>query len=156
VDAWAVWLIIGAAFAVAEVLTLTLVLGMLATGAAAAALGATLGASQIWQLVIFAGISAVLLGLVFPMARRHRRAPPSMKSGTEKLIGTQAITLSDINTATGGRVRIGGETWSARPWDVEQAIPAGEWVDIVEIDGATAVVHPTTSPVAGAGSERLS
>jgi len=156
VDAWAVWLIIGVAFAVAEVMTLTLVLGMLATGAAAAALAAALGASTIWQLVVFCAVSALLLGGVFPIARRHRKAPPSMKSGTERLVGTQAITLTDVTTAVGGRVRIGGETWTARPYDVSQVIPAGEWVDIKAIDGVTAVVHPTTSPVTGSGSERIS
>jgi membrane protein implicated in regulation of membrane protease activity len=156
VDAWAVWLIIGVAFAVAEVMTLTLVLGMIATGAGAGALAAALGASTIWQLVVFAAVSAALLGLVFPAARRHRKAPPSMKSGTERLIGTKAITLSDVTTASGGRVRIGGETWTARPYDVAQVIPAGEWVHVMEIDGATAVVSPTTSPVAGTGSERIS
>jgi membrane protein implicated in regulation of membrane protease activity len=156
VDAWAVWLIVAVGLAIAEVLTLTLVLGMLATGAAVAALVAALGASQIWQIVTFGATSAVLLALVLPAARRHRKAPPSMKSGTERLVGTQAITLTAINTAAGGRVRIGGETWSARPYDVERVIPAGEWVDIKEIDGATAVVHPTTSPVPGSESERIS
>jgi membrane protein implicated in regulation of membrane protease activity len=156
VDAWVVWLILGIAFAIAEVLTLTLVLGMLATGAVVAALAAALGASTIWQLVVFCGISAALLVFVFPVARRHRNAPPSIKSGTERLIGTQAITLTDVNTAAGGRVRIGGETWTARPYDVSQVIPAGEWVDIMSIDGVTAVVHPTTSPVTGSGSERIS
>lgn len=155
-DAWAVWLIIAVGLAIAEVLTLTLVLGMLAAAAAIAALVASLGASEIWQLGTFAGVSALLLALVLPAARRHRNAPPTMKSGTERLIGTQAITLTDVNTAVGGRVRIGGETWTARPYDVEQVIPAGEWVDIREIDGATAVIHPTTSPVTGSGSERLS
>jgi membrane protein implicated in regulation of membrane protease activity len=156
VDAWAVWLIIAVVFAIVEVLTLTLVLGMLATGAAVAALVASLGAAEIWQLVAFAGVSALLLGLVLPFARKHRNAPPTMKSGTARLIGTQAITLTDVTTAVGGRVRIGGETWTARPYAVEQVIPAGEWVDIKEIDGATAVVHPTTSPVTGSGSERAS
>lgn len=151
-----VWLIIGVACAIAEVMTLTLVLGMLATGAAAAALAAAIGGGLIWQLVVFGVVSALLLGLVFPAARRHRKAPPSMKSGTERLIGTQAITLTDVTTVNGGRVRIGGETWTARPYDVAATIPAGQWVDIKEIDGVTAVVEPTTSPVTDAGSERIS
>jgi membrane protein implicated in regulation of membrane protease activity len=156
VDAWVVWLIIGVLCAVAEVLTLTFVLGMIATGAAVAALVAALGASTIWQLVVFCAITAALLIFVFPIARRHRNAPPSIKSGTERLVGTKAITLTDVNTAFGGRVRIGGETWTARPYDVDQVIPAGEWVYIKEIDGVTAVVQPTTTPVTGSGSERIS
>ena len=43
-------------------------------------------------------------------------------------------------------MRIGGETWTARPYDEALVIPAGEWVDVLAIDGATAVVHPTTLP----------
>ena len=42
----------------------------------------------------------------------------------------------------GGQVRIGGEVWSARTYDTSQVIPAGGRGDVVEIDGATAVVLP--------------
>lgn len=143
------WLILAAVLATSEVLTLTFVLGMMAAGAGAAALTAALGGPLVAQLIVFAGVSALLLALVLPAARRHRRMPPSMRSGTARLIGTRAMTLSDIDTATGGQVRIGGETWTARPYQDGLVIPAGEWVDVLEIEGVTAVVHPTTLPVAG-------
>jgi membrane protein implicated in regulation of membrane protease activity len=149
VDAWVYWLILAAVLATSEVLTLTFVLGMMAAGAGAAALTAALGGPLVAQLIVFAGVSALLLALVLPAARRHRRMPPSMRSGTARLIGTRAMTLSDIDTATGGQVRIGGETWTARPYQDGLVIPAGEWVDVLEIEGVTAVVHPTTLPVAG-------
>jgi membrane protein implicated in regulation of membrane protease activity len=149
VDTWLVWLIIAVALAIAEVLTLTLVLGMIAGGAAAAAIVGALGAPLVAQLVTFGVADAALLGLVLPVVRRHRHTPSAIRTGTAKLIGTRAMALSDINTADGGRVRIGGETWSARPYDEGLRIPAGEWVDVLAIDGATAVVHPTTLPVAG-------
>jgi len=45
-------------------------------------------------------------------------------------------------TALGGRVRIGGEVWSARSYDEAQVIPAGSTVDVFAIEGATALVHP--------------
>ena len=83
----------------------------------------------------------------WPAATVH--TPPAIRTGTARLIGTRAMALSDINTADGGQVRIGGETWSARPYDEGLFIPAGEWVDVLAIDGATAVVHPTTLPLAG-------
>lgn len=151
VDAWVFWLIVAGLLAITEVMTLTFVLGMLAAGAAGAALVAALDAPLAAQLIVFAAVSALLLGLVLPAARRHRRMPPSMRSGTARLIGTRAMALSDINTADGGRVRIGGETWSARPYEEALVIPAGEWVDVLAIDGATAVVHPTTLPGTGTG-----
>jgi membrane protein implicated in regulation of membrane protease activity len=148
-DAWALWLIVAIALAIAEVMSLTFVLGMLAGGAAAAAVVGAAGAGTVWQFVSFAGVSALLLGLLLPTVRRHRRTPSSIRTGTAKLIGTRAMALSDINTAAGGRVRIGGETWTARPYDEALLIPAGEWVDVLAIDGVTAVVHPTTLPGTG-------
>jgi membrane protein implicated in regulation of membrane protease activity len=149
VDAWVVWLIAAVVLAIAEVMTLTFVLGMLAGGAAAAAIVGAAGAPFIADVATFAVVSSGLLGLVLPAARRHRHMPQSIRTGTAKLIGTRAMALTEITTASGGQVRIGGETWTARPYNDGLHIPAGEWVDVLEIDGATAVVHPTTLPVAG-------
>jgi membrane protein implicated in regulation of membrane protease activity len=146
---WAVWLIVAVVLAIAEVTTLTFVLGMLAGGAAAAAAAAAAGAPEIIDVVVFGAVSALLLTLVLPAARRHRHTPAKIRTGTARLIGTRAMALSDITTADGGRVRIGGETWTARPYDEGLLIPAGQWVDVLAIDGVTAVVHPTTLPVTG-------
>ena len=146
-DAWTIWLILAIVFAIAEVTTLTFVLGMLAGGAAAAAISAAVGVPLAGQLVVFALIDALGLALVLPAARRHRHSAPAIRTGTARLVGTRAMALSDINTADGGQVKIGGETWSARPYDEGLLIPAGEWVDVLAIDGATAVVHPTTLPL---------
>jgi membrane protein implicated in regulation of membrane protease activity len=149
VDAWLVWLVVAVVLAIAEVLTLTFVLGMIAGGAALAAISAAIGVPVVAQVIVFGVGDGLLLGLVLPAARRHRHMPPSIRTGTARLVGTRAMALSDINTAEGGRVRIGGETWSARPYDEGLLIPAGEWVDVLAIDGATAVVHPTTLPGVG-------
>jgi membrane protein implicated in regulation of membrane protease activity len=149
VDPWAIWLIVAFVFAVAEIGTLSFVLGMLAGGAAITAIAAALGVPPVGQVVIFALADALLLGLVLPAARRQRHTPAAIRTGTARLVGTRAMTLSEVTTADGGRVRIGGETWSARPYDEGLLIPAGEWVDVLDIDGATAVVHPTTLPGSG-------
>jgi membrane protein implicated in regulation of membrane protease activity len=141
VDAWVWWTIVAVALAIAEVLTLTFVLGMLAGGAAAAAIAAAVGAPSVWQYVVFGVVDAALLGGLLPIARRHRHTPPSIRTGTERLIGTRAMTLTELTTVAGGRVRIEGETWSARPY-TDAAIPAGEWVEVLKIDGTYAVVQP--------------
>jgi membrane protein implicated in regulation of membrane protease activity len=144
-----VWLIVAGVLAIAEVSSLTFVLGMLSAAAAVTAAAAALGLPVIGQVITFIIASGLLLGLVLPAARRHRHMPPAIRTGTARLVGARAMALSDISTANGGQVRIGGETWTARPYDEGLHIPAGQWVDVLAIDGATAVVHPTTLPGTG-------
>jgi membrane protein implicated in regulation of membrane protease activity len=143
VDAWVAWVIVAGVLAIAEVLTLTFVLAMIAGGAAAAAIAAAAGAPTVWQYVIFGVVDAALLAGILPVARKHLHTPASLRTGTQRLIGTRAMSLTEINVRDGGRVKIGGATWSARPYADGVVIPAGEWVDVLQIDGATAVVHPT-------------
>jgi membrane protein implicated in regulation of membrane protease activity len=148
VQAWVLWVIVAVGLAIAEVLTLTFVLAMIAAGATAAAIAAAVGVPVVGQVVIFGVADVVLLGGVLPMARKHRHMPASIRTGAARLVGTRAMSLTEITTANGGRVRIGGDTWSARPYADGLVIPAGEWVEVLQIDGATAVVHPTAAPMA--------
>jgi len=149
VDAWVVWVIIALGLAIAEALSLTFVLAMISGGATAAAIGAAVGLPVVGQLIVFGVADACLLGGVLPIARRHRHQPASLRSGMDRLIGARAMTLTEITTADGGRVRLEGDTWSARPYAEGVKIPAGEWVEVFEIDGVTAVVHPTALPLSG-------
>lgn len=136
---WVLWLIAAGVLGVAEMLTLTFVLGMLAVAAAAAAVAAGIGLPPAAQLGVFAGSSLLLLGVVRPIARGHMRTPASLQSGTAALVGRRATAITDV-THSGGQVRIGGEVWTARSYDEHQVIAAGSAVDVVQIDGATAVV----------------
>ncbi len=56
-------------------------------------------------------------------------------------MGRSARVVSEV-TGLGGRVRIGGEEWTARSYDETLVIPQGATVDVMQIDGATAVVYP--------------
>jgi membrane protein implicated in regulation of membrane protease activity len=78
---------------------------------------------------------------VWPVARRHVRQAPLMRTGTAALVGRPAVVLDEVSEHS-GRVRIGGEEWSARPYDENLVIPAGTKVDVMQIDGATALVYP--------------
>lgn len=138
---WLVWLVLAGALAVAEVLTLTLVLGMLAGAAGVAAVVAAVDGAPALQVAAFAVVSVLLLGVVRPVARRHRHQPVEMRTGTDALLGRRAITLTPVD-AHGGQVRLGGEVWTARSYDESLVIPAGAAVDVAQIDGATAVVFP--------------
>jgi membrane protein implicated in regulation of membrane protease activity len=44
----------------------------------------------------------------------------------------------DLN---GGRVRIGGEEWSARSYIEDQVFEPGTRVEVMKIEGATALVY---------------
>jgi membrane protein implicated in regulation of membrane protease activity len=142
---WVLWLIAAGVLGVAEMLTLTFVLGMVAVAAVAAAVIAGVGLPPAIQVSAFAGASVLLLGGVRPVARRHLRTPASLQSGTAALVGRRARTLTEVSH-TGGQVRIGGEVWTARTYDEHQVIAAGSAVDVVQIDGATAVVLSVESP----------
>jgi membrane protein implicated in regulation of membrane protease activity len=141
VAAWLAWLIVAGVLGVAELLTLTLVLGMLSVAALAAAVASGLGAPSPLGVVVFAAGGVLLLAVARPVARRHRHLPPELRTGTAALVGRRAVVVSDVD-AVSGRVRVGGEIWSARRYDGDTPIPAGRSVDVVQIDGATAVVLP--------------
>ncbi|HEV2373787.1 MAG TPA: NfeD family protein [Streptosporangiaceae bacterium] len=138
---WIVWLAVAALLGLAEVMTTTLALGLLAVAAVAAAIVGGAGLSLPVQLAAFAVTAAAGLGVVRPLAMRHIRQPPLLRSGTSALVGRSAMVTEEV-TAHGGRVRIGGEVWSARSYEESQVIPAGSTVDVFAIEGATALVHP--------------
>ena len=142
---WGVWLIVAGILGVVEVTTLTLVLGMLAGGAVAAAVGAGLGANAPVQVALFAGSSVLLLAAVRPVARRHLRTPVALRTGVAALIGRGAVVVEAVDDQH-GLVKIGGEVWTARSYDETQTLPVGATVDVVRIDGATALVYRPEPP----------
>ncbi|HEY6278259.1 MAG TPA: NfeD family protein [Streptosporangiaceae bacterium] len=138
---WIIWLVVAIVLGAAEVITTTLAFGLVAAGALVAAVAGALGASLPWQFAAFVLASLAGLVLVRPVVLRHLRRSPSMRSGTAALVGQSGYVLDDV-TPHAGRVRIGGEEWSARPYDELSVIPAGSTVEVLQIKGAMALVHP--------------
>lgn len=138
---WLLWLAAAVVLGVAEFLTLTLAFGLLAGAALVAAVAAGLGASVPVQLLAFAVTGAFGFVAVRPVARRHLALPPLSREGSDALVGRSALVTREVS-ATGGLVHLAGEDWSARPYDEDLVIPAGVRVDVFQIDGATALVHP--------------
>jgi membrane protein implicated in regulation of membrane protease activity len=138
---WIVWLIVAAVLGVAELLTTTLAFGLLAVAAVVAAVVGTFHLDLAVQLAAFVVAAAAGLGFVRPIAIRHIKQPPLLRTGTAALVGRSAIVVEEI-TEHSGRVRIGGEEWSSRPYDESLVIPVGAKVDVMQIDGATALVYP--------------
>jgi membrane protein implicated in regulation of membrane protease activity len=139
-DAWVIWLIVGVALGVGEVLTLSLFLGPFAVGGVAAALAAGVGGGFTPQVAAFAVVTALVFGLVRPVAQRHLRQPGHTRTGTAALVGRTAVVTRAIEgPELLGQVRLDGETWTARGEGIAP-IAVGEVVTVLEIRGATAVV----------------
>jgi membrane protein implicated in regulation of membrane protease activity len=141
VQTWIIWLIVAVVLGAAEVMTTTLALGLLAVSALVAGGVAAVGGPPLLQLAAFAVASAGGVGIIRPIAMRHIKQPPRLRSGTAALVGRTALVLDEVSDH-GGRVRIGGEDWTARPYDEDMVIPAGTKVDVFKIEGATALVYP--------------
>ncbi len=140
-SAWVIWAIVAVGFAIGEIFTPGLFwLGPIALAGVLAAFGAAVGLGVGFQLLIFILASIASLGLLRPIARAHLRMPHALRTGTAALVGARGLIV-DRTDANGGRVKIGGEVWSARTFDETQVIEPGTPVEIVKIEGATALVY---------------
>jgi membrane protein implicated in regulation of membrane protease activity len=138
---WIIWLVIAAVLGTVEIMTTTLAFGLVGVAALVAAAAGVAGGNAAVQFGAFVVASVVGLGVARPFALRHIRQPPMLRTGTAALVGRPAIVLEEVG-AHSGRVRIGGEEWSARSYDETLTIPAGKTVDVMHIEGATALVYP--------------
>ena len=140
-DAWVIWVIAACAFAAGEIATTSFFLGPFAVGAAVAAVLAALGVGWVLSAIVFLAVSVLVLLTLRPVARRHLRSGPTLKTGTAALVGRTAIVLERVsNDEAVGCVRLDGEVWTARAYDDDRIIDPGEKVHVIEIRGATAMV----------------
>jgi membrane protein implicated in regulation of membrane protease activity len=141
-DVWVIWLIAACVLGVGEMHQGGFYLAPFAAGAALAAALGLLGVGALLSAIVFVVASGIVFATLRPVAQRHRRLPPSIRTGAAALVGRPAIVLERIANEEGvGCVKIdGGEVWTARSYDEHEVIPAGERVEVVEIRGATALV----------------
>ena len=135
------WLAVALVLAAIEVATLDLVFIMLAAGALVATLVAAAGAPFVIQVVAAVGVALLLIGLLRPVLVRRLHQGPETYTGTAALVGREARVLETVS-GTGGRIKLGGEVWSARTdgrTSPDTFLP-GQPVRVVSIEGATAVV----------------
>nr|WP_240930001.1 NfeD family protein [Streptomyces coryli] len=113
--------------------------GMFAVGAVAGAVTAGLGGGVTAQVLVFVIVSVALIAVVRPIANRHGNRP-EIKSGIEALKGRSATVLERVDGGDGGRIKLAGEVWTAKALEPGKVYEPGEQVDVVDIDGATAIV----------------
>jgi membrane protein implicated in regulation of membrane protease activity len=141
-DIWVIWLVAACVLGVGEMHQGGFYLAPFALGAGLAAIVSLLGVGALLSGIVFIVASGMVFGTLRPVARRHRRLPPSIRTGAAALVGRPAVVLERIANDEGvGCVKIdGGEVWTARSYDQDEVIDAGERVEVVEIRGATALV----------------
>ena len=138
-DDWVLWMIGAGALAVGEILTLSFFLGPIAVAAAVAAIVALAGGGVALQILVFTIASAASLLVLRPVARRHLRTPAQLRTGTAALVGERAVVLERVD-GSGGQIKLAGEVWSARAYDEDDVMEPGARVQVLQIEGATALV----------------
>jgi membrane protein implicated in regulation of membrane protease activity len=121
-----------------ETLSLDLVFASLAVGAVAGAVTAALGAPLIGQFLAAGAVALLSLLLLRPLGLRLLRTEGT-KTNVHALIGSSALVVERVDGRS-GRVKIGGEVWSARTTQPGATFGAGEDLEVIAIEGATAVV----------------
>lgn len=140
--AWETWLGLTIVLGVAEMFSLDLILVMLAAGALVGMLAAILDLHIAIQVLAASAASLAAISLVRPTMVKRLHSGPELSLGHGKLVGKQGVVTETISGLSAGRIKLAGEFWTAEPYDDTTHIEPGETVEVLEIRGATAVVHP--------------
>jgi membrane protein implicated in regulation of membrane protease activity len=133
------WLAIAGALLVVEMLTVDLLFASLAFSALMAAAANGFGLDMVVQGIVFGVAAALSLFILRPIALRNlKKRSSNYATNVEALVGAPAIALTQI-TDSSGQVKLSGEVWSARSEGA--LIPADSRVEVVAIEGASAVVR---------------
>ena len=135
-----IWLAALVIFAILEVSTSALVSVWFIGGALVALIAALLEAPIWLQLVLFFAVSAALLLLLRPLAKKYL-TPRKISTNARSNIGKTAVVTETVDNLQGkGAVRIAGVRWSARSTD-DSVLEKGTLVRITEIQGVKVCVE---------------
>ena len=134
------WMLVIIASVAIEAMTLDLSAIWFAVGGVAALLLASFHVKLLPQLIVFTIVSALLLLLVRPAARKFLK-PTGARTNADRILGEEALVTATIdNTAAQGEIRLLGQIWSARSSD-GTIIQQGSKVRVIEIAGVKAIVE---------------
>jgi len=140
--AWETWLALSILLGVAELASMDLILLMLAGGALIGMVAAVVGLAGPLQVILASVAALAALALVRPTVVKRLHGGPDLSLGHGKLVGRQAVVTERITAMEPGRIKLAGEFWTAEPYDETVVIEPGRMVDVLQIRGATAIVHP--------------
>jgi membrane protein implicated in regulation of membrane protease activity len=138
---WESWLIAAVGLGVVEMISLDLTFAMLAVGCVVGVITTLLGVPSVLTLVLALGSAVGLLAFLRPNLIKSLHGGPDLRTGPAALSGRPVQVLTLLTPHQTGRVKIGGDEWTAAPYDEFDEIEPGERAEVVEIRGATAYVR---------------
>lgn len=143
-SAWLMWLGVALAMAAVEAVTVDFVFIMLALGALAGAIASYFGADFVISAPIAVAVAVGLLFTLRPMLRRRLRPTrDNTDIGPRSVVGQTGFVVEPVSESQ-GVVKVHGDLWSART-DVRTTLPLGSPVHVIDLQGATLLVDPTTT-----------
>ena len=135
-----IWLIAAVFFALAEAATIQLVSIWFAVGSIAGMIAAALHAPVLLQLILFCGVSLLVLVITRPFAKKYL-TPRKTATNADRVIGMTGLVVQAIDPLhRTGQVSVGGSIWTAQTDD--DLIPEGAQVTVLRIEGVKLFVSP--------------
>jgi membrane protein implicated in regulation of membrane protease activity len=144
-DAWVIWVVVAVVLLIAEATTSAFIAIYFGLAAIAAAAVALTGLGVVVQLIAFAALSVGSLTITRPALKRAIGSTQLHRTGVDAMPGRIGVVTRAIGELESGLVKIGGETWTARSFYDEEPIAEGARVEVIKIEGVTALVVPAPS-----------
>jgi membrane protein implicated in regulation of membrane protease activity len=132
-EPWVIWVVAAVVLVIAEATTTAFVAIYFGFAALVTAMAAVVGLPVALQLVVFGVVSVGSMLLTRPALQRAAGR-------------TTGIVVRPIAELDPGQVKVGGETWTARSFYDGESIPEGARIEVVRVEGVTALVIPAPSP----------
>lgn len=133
-----IWTIVLVISVIVEAITIDLVSIWFGVGAVAALICEALGVSEVFQVIIFTVISVVCIFASRPLAKKYLRGN-TIKTNLDRIIGKHCLVTETITADQKGEVKVMGTLWLATSLN-NVTIEAGEYAEIVSIEGAHVIV----------------
>jgi membrane protein implicated in regulation of membrane protease activity len=145
-EAWVVWVVIAVVLLVAEATTSAFVAVYFGLAALVTAAIAAAGLGTPIQLLAFVILSVGSLLVTRPALKRAAGRGGGIRTGVDAMQGRIGVVVRPIAELDPGQVKVGGETWTARSFYDGESIPEGARIEVVRVEGVTALVIPAPSP----------
>jgi membrane protein implicated in regulation of membrane protease activity len=140
-----VWLVGALVLIAVETTTLAFVAVYVALGALCAAVATAAGGGFGVQVIVFVLVSVLSLVLTRKPLRKALARTPLVRSNAQTIVGRQAVVTVQVPVGSGalGQIKVGTEYWSAkRATDIGDSIPEGTTVEVLRVEGVSAIVRP--------------
>jgi membrane protein implicated in regulation of membrane protease activity len=145
-EPWVIWVVAAVVLVIAEATTTAFVAIYFGFAALVTAIAAAAGLPVALQLIVFGAVSVGSMALTRPALRRATGRTAVFRTGVDAMQGKIGVVVQPIAELEPGQVKVGGETWTARSYYDGERIATGARIEVVRVEGVTALVIPAPSP----------